>query len=76
MPFLFVFSPKDSGMANISIILPDGSSRELNEGATVGELAASIGAGLAKAAIDRKIDGRMVDLDYPVARRCRRRNNY
>lgn len=50
-------------MANISITLPDGSSRELIEGATVGELAASIGAGLAKAAIAGKIDGRLVDLD-------------
>ncbi len=49
-------------MATISITLPDNSSRELNEGASVYDLAASIGAGLAKAAIAGKINGQLVDL--------------
>ncbi len=49
-------------MANISITLPDNSSRELQEGATVYDLAASIGAGLAKAALAGKINGQLVDL--------------
>ncbi len=49
-------------MATISITLPDNSSRELNEGATVYDLAASIGAGLAKAALAGKINGELVDL--------------
>lgn len=46
----------------IAITLPDNSSRELHEGATVYDLAASIGAGLAKAALAGKINGQLVDL--------------
>ncbi len=49
-------------MATISITLPDNSSRELQDGATVNELAASIGTGLAKAALAGKINGQLVDL--------------
>lgn len=53
-------------MSTINIILPDGSTRELSMGATVADLAASIGAGLAKAAIAGKIDGILVDLTTPL----------
>ena len=49
-------------MADIHVTLPDGSTRALPEGSTVADLAASIGAGLAKAAIAGKIDGEMVDV--------------
>jgi len=49
-------------MAEIHVLLPDGSSRVLAEGATVADLAASIGAGLAKAAIAGRIDGELVDV--------------
>jgi threonyl-tRNA synthetase len=49
-------------MADIHVTLPDGSSRVLPEGATVADLAASIGAGLAKAAIAGKIDGLLTDV--------------
>jgi threonyl-tRNA synthetase len=49
-------------MNKISVSLPDGSVKELNQGATVYDLAASIGAGLAKASIAAKVDGRLVDL--------------
>ena len=49
-------------MADIHVTLPDGSSRALPEGATVADLAASIGAGLAKAAIAGRIDGELVDV--------------
>lgn len=49
-------------MATINITLPDGSTRELAAGSTVFDLAASIGAGLAKAAIAGRIDGELVDL--------------
>jgi threonyl-tRNA synthetase len=49
-------------MGAITISLPDGSSRELAEGASVYDLAASIGAGLAKAALAGKIDGSLVDV--------------
>jgi threonyl-tRNA synthetase len=48
-------------MADIHITLPDGSSRVLPEGSTVADLAASIGAGLAKAALAGRVDGELVD---------------
>ena len=53
-------------MANITISLPDGSTKELEQGATVYDVAASIGAGLAKAALAGKIDGMPVDITTPV----------
>jgi threonyl-tRNA synthetase len=53
-------------MSTISITLPDGSTREVASGATVADLAASIGAGLAKAAIAGKINGELVDLAAPL----------
>src|SRR5438128_877675 len=46
----------------ITITLPDGSSRELPAGSTAADLAASIGRGLAKAAVAAALDGREVDL--------------
>ena len=49
-------------MNEIKVSLPDGSERSLQQGATIFDLAASIGAGLAKAAIAGKIDGNLVDL--------------
>lgn len=54
-------------MSTISVYLPDGSSKELEAGATVADCAAAIGAGLAKAAIAGKIDGELVGLDAPLA---------
>lgn len=54
-------------MSTISVILPDNSTRELEEGATVADLAAAIGSGLAKAAVAGKIDGELVGLDAPLA---------
>src|SRR5687768_891735 len=53
--------------AVISIRLPDGSSRELPAGATTGDLAASIGARLAKAAVAAKLNGAEVDLDIALS---------
>ncbi|BBA70011.1 threonine--tRNA ligase [Geobacter sulfurreducens] len=53
-------------MGDIRVTLPDGSERILTEGATVRDLAASIGAGLAKAAIAGKIDGVQVDVTAPL----------
>ena len=46
----------------MNIVLPDGSLKELQEGATVADVAASIGAGLAKAALAGQVDGKLVDL--------------
>ncbi len=51
----------------ISIRLPDGSSRELPAGATTGDLAASIGSRLAKAAVAAKVNGQEVDLGVPLS---------
>ena len=53
-------------MSNIKITLPDGSIRELASGATIADLAASIGAGLAKAALAGRIDGELVDVTAPL----------
>ncbi len=49
-------------MNKINVSLPDGSIKELDQGATLYDLAASIGTGLAKASIAGKVDGRVVDL--------------
>lgn len=51
---------------NITITLPDGSSRSYAAGVTGEEVAASIGAGLAKAAVAMKIDGAQRDLYAPI----------
>ena len=53
-------------MAQISISLPDGSLRSLDEGTTTADLAASIGSRLAKAAIAAKVDGEEWDLLRPL----------
>lgn len=50
----------------MKVVLPDGSSKELEAGSTVGDVAASIGAGLAHAALGGKIDGDFADLTTEV----------
>ena len=50
----------------ISVELPDGSARSLDDGATSADLAASIGPGLAKAAVAAKIGDDIVDLNRPL----------
>ena len=50
----------------ISVELPDGSARSLEDGATSADLAASIGPGLAKAAVAAKIGDDVVDLNRPL----------
>ena len=50
----------------ISVELPDGSARSLEDGATSADLAASIGPGLAKAAVAAKIGDDVVDLTPPL----------
>ncbi len=51
---------------DVRITLPDGSVRTFAGGVTGAEIAASIGPGLAKAALAVKIDGRPADLDLPI----------
>jgi threonyl-tRNA synthetase len=50
----------------IQITLPDGSQREFPGPVTVAEVAASIGAGLAKAALAGKVDGKVVDTSFQM----------
>ena len=52
----------------INITLPDGSVRQFDAPVSVGEVAASIGAGLAKAALAGKVDGRLVDTSHRIDR--------
>ncbi len=51
----------------MEITLPDGSKKTLENGACVMDVASSIGAGLAKAAIAGKVNGAFADLTTPVA---------
>lgn len=51
----------------MNIVLPDGSVKELKEGATVADVAASIGAGLARAALAGIVNDTPVDLDAVVS---------
>ena len=51
----------------IQITLPDGSKRDYPGPVTVGEVAASIGAGLAKAALAGKVDGKVMDTSFTLA---------
>jgi threonyl-tRNA synthetase len=48
------------------ITLPDGSQRTYPGAVTVAEVAASIGPGLAKAALAGKVDGRLVDTSFRI----------
>ena len=50
----------------ITITLPDGSSRSYPSGTTAGDVAASIGSGLAKAALAAVADGDEIDLNVPL----------
>jgi threonyl-tRNA synthetase len=50
----------------IEITLPDGSKRPFEHPVTVQDVAASIGAGLAKATLAGKVDGKLVDASFPI----------
>jgi len=52
----------------VQITLPDGSLREFPGPVTVAEVAASIGAGLAKATLGGKVDGQLVDASFSISR--------
>jgi len=52
----------------ISVRLPDGSQRQFDAPVTVAQVAASIGAGLAKAALAGKVDGKVVDTSFLIDR--------
>ncbi|MGE5089665.1 MAG: TGS domain-containing protein, partial [Candidatus Levyibacteriota bacterium] len=50
------------------IRLPDGAVKHFDAPITVAQLAASIGAGLAKAALAGKVDGKLVDTSFVIER--------
>lgn len=51
----------------LNITLPDGSVRQYESPVTVAQIAASIGAGLAKATVAGKVNGKLVDACDPIA---------
>ena len=55
----------------INVTLPDGSQRPFEHPVTVAEVAASIGAGLAKAALAGKVDGKLVDTGFTISQDSR-----
>jgi threonyl-tRNA synthetase len=62
-----------AGMADternmVSVRLPDGSQRQFEGPVTVAQVAGNIGAGLAKAAIAGKVDGKLVDTSFLIER--------
>jgi threonyl-tRNA synthetase len=55
-------------MSEISVTLPDGSSRRVPAGSTPADVAAAISPRLAKAALAATVDGRLVDLTFPLTK--------
>src|SRR6476660_9778344 len=53
-------------MSEISVTLPDGSSRRMPAGSTPADVAGQISPRLAKAALAAVVDGRLVDLTFPI----------
>ena len=53
-------------MSEISVALPDGSSRRMAAGSTPADVAAQISPRLAKAAVAAVVDGKLVDLTLPL----------
>jgi threonyl-tRNA synthetase len=52
----------------ITLTLPDGTQREYSSGTTGLEVAKSIAAGLARAALSITVDGEIIDLDRPITK--------
>jgi threonyl-tRNA synthetase len=53
-------------MSQVTITLPDGSTRSVPSGTPVSEVASGISPGLAKAALVGMVGDRLVDLSYPI----------
>ena len=62
-------------MSQVTVTLPDGSSRELAAGTPVGEVAAAISPRLAEAALAAVVDDRLVDLSTPLVADARVRGH-
>jgi len=55
-------------MSQVTVRLPDGSSRKLPAGTLVSDVAEEISPRLAQAALAGVVDGKLVDLSYPLER--------
>ncbi len=53
-------------MSQLTVTLPDGSNRNVPAGTTVRDIAEGISPGLAKAALAGVVDGKLVDLAFPL----------
>ncbi|MDP2140904.1 MAG: threonine--tRNA ligase [Gammaproteobacteria bacterium] len=53
-----------------SVVLPDGSTRSFDTPLSVADVAASIGAGLVRAALAGRVDGTLVDTSFVIDRDC------
>src|ERR1700694_4736285 len=62
------FHPRDAVSPVIKVTLPDGSVREVPSGTTARQIAESIGAGLARAALAARVNDAVWDLDRPLER--------
>ena len=58
---------RHNGKRMPKITLPDGSQRDYDKPVTVAEIAESIGAGLARAALAGRVDGELVDTSFEVS---------
>ena len=58
-------------MSQITVTLPDGSSRSVPAGTSVNDIAEAISPRLAQAALAGVVDGKLVDLSFPLERRRR-----
>ncbi|MBQ1448709.1 MAG: threonine--tRNA ligase, partial [Coriobacteriales bacterium] len=54
-------------MSDISVVLPDGSGKQVPEGSSLHDVAAAIGSRLAQAALAGKVNGKLVDIDAGVS---------
>src|ERR1700743_230400 len=66
MPFTKGYYATYQVMPMIEITLLDGSKQLFDHPVTVQDVAASIGAGLAKAALAGKVDGKLVDTSFQI----------
>jgi len=64
----FIESSPDLVVSVIRVTLPDGSVRSFDAPPSVAQVAASIGAGLAKAALAGRLDGQLVDTSFVIER--------
>jgi threonyl-tRNA synthetase len=62
-----LFVPINAARFEVPVVrLPDGSEKRFDAPVTVAEVAASIGAGLARAAVAGKVNGKLVDTSFPI----------